>query len=502
MAVRRKSSLDTPKVAPPPTRRYQGTNLHRDSEIRPQVKQATQATEIKAQDPRRRAGGSTQDKNGEESESWSQSRCDDEDQEERNVENAYRLFDNEGVQWSTKMSDEAEDVVVGQGSDCGVIIGRAEAGDLGDPDERLIEAFKAKNAARLASKNKQQTATYPLTTKRTQKLQDELPMVTMAKVISSKSNSGRRPEVAVKAEASEAWLDRSDYIQNRSIDRLLDESFDYALYFLVSDGQRDAMDSSSVSFENRMSPKAIDEIAYLALISSAEKLEFTEPRDILERLQRGDEDTYVSPLRSYVAHRTQPGRKAIRNQALTVVPVVYHAYIYEDTVKKSTMPYSHSAAFAPIIAASFFTQGKIAKVIRKYDMAFESLLRKHSKKMEIPLTVLALAATAVYSFSLLYHIADTLHSRSIVSCLATKFAGPRLTECYGSHAVLLNGLRERKDTYYHMLMRNLYKHACGTGYNLTEAQVLAQIDWDGIADSNMNDTPNPVADETGRNSVN
>lgn len=90
---------------------------------------------------------------------------------------------------------------------------RAEAGDLGDPDERLIEAFKAKNAARLASKNKQQTATYPLTTKRTQKLQDELPMVTMAKVISSKSNSDRRPEVAVKAEASEAWLDRSDYIQ-------------------------------------------------------------------------------------------------------------------------------------------------------------------------------------------------------------------------------------------------------------------------------------------------
>lgn len=84
------------------------------------------------------------------------------------------------------------------------------------------------------------------------------------------------------------------------------------------------MDSSSVSFENRTSPKAIDEIAYLALISSAEKLEFTEPRDILERLQRGDEDTYVSPLRSYVAHRTQLGRKAIRNQALTVDPVVYH----------------------------------------------------------------------------------------------------------------------------------------------------------------------------------
>lgn len=89
-----------------------------------------------------------------------------------------------------------------------------------------------------------------------------------------------------------------------------------------------------------------------------------------------------------------------------------------------------------------------------------------------------------------------------MSCLATKFAGPRLTECYGSHTVLLNGLRERKDTYYHMLMHNLYKHACGTGHNLTEAQVLAQIDWDGIADSNMNGTPNPVADETGRNSVN
>ncbi|KAH7905035.1 hypothetical protein BJ138DRAFT_1118847 [Hygrophoropsis aurantiaca] len=265
----------------------------------------------------------------------------------------------------------------------------------------------------------------------------------------------------------------------------------------------------------------LERIALAALVESAEHAGFDGEFDIADRLEQGSPKLYIKPIRDYTVHRLGLHRTAVKKAVALVAPGVLNLARNSKTLNLGLMdgnnyihPWSEEKGFAKTkpfkgevieagLRAAFFTQSQYNGVALKFCDGFTSSDPNEPLELEVPAPMIALTATAVcFVFSLIspqliqvfwisYHLDSSWQTEAVILDFINKttndFAGSAFDNTFKAHMLLLTQLRTNKPSYYHKLTHGLYK-ALVAGHHIssqkmTKEQILAQVPWDELEDS-------------------
>ncbi|THU75731.1 hypothetical protein K435DRAFT_814077 [Dendrothele bispora CBS 962.96] len=251
-----------------------------------------------------------------------------------------------------------------------------------------------------------------------------------------------------------------------------------------------------------------DELKHLAsaaLRTAAEDLGFAKHKDVLERLQFGDNETYMKPLVNYVSQRVGINRKDLKHHQIStvlsafdfssdplsrskaqqlVLNYTYHyatkAYITLTGFVSQTGEYDGKRPFehevlAKYIAAMFFGSHGYAGILANNKHVFVSSLASKPEELEIPKALVALSIAAIHAI-----LSD--FSRQCNENFPPKDVGNVWKSAMG----LLENIERLNKPRFHNLMHKLYLSASGTlmlsGRGLSNEDIFNAVDWSALAE--------------------
>ncbi|KAI1782524.1 hypothetical protein LXA43DRAFT_1068653 [Ganoderma leucocontextum] len=239
--------------------------------------------------------------------------------------------------------------------------------------------------------------------------------------------------------------------------------------------------------------QGLEQYALDALISAAENLKYDGENDIAHRLEAGSSAEYIDPLCAYVAKRLRSYRLTIKAAALQTIPMVLKFSTLGDTgiqqlLERSNFIFPRTAqgdfnrakpfsgdGFAEVIKAAFYTQQQYHDVGLKTVHLLRSTSPRAPHEVEIPPTMLALAATAIEAV-----ITDRVNHTT------SDFAGQGLHQSFMAHLQDILDFRTNRPAAYHALMHGMaiavmdgtvHTQSIGGGH-----QGHSRIDWDSIVE--------------------
>ncbi|KAI0822879.1 hypothetical protein BC628DRAFT_1421287 [Trametes gibbosa] len=244
----------------------------------------------------------------------------------------------------------------------------------------------------------------------------------------------------------------------------------------------------------------VTRISFNALISAAEDLGYGGAYDIADRLENGSEQQYMMPIRAYTAHRLRTYRAEIKKAAASAYPsAVGLASMSQETVRNmhtggnflypcmENGKFNYSRPFTgmglvDVVRTTFFGDANPYKIGHLNISKFTSSLPSAPHELEIPVTMLAMAATAI-NYVLIDHV-----NASTTSTAASEFAGPALGNAFKAYMSILVKLRIASPQAYHKLLHGICMTATGgqavnVHGNPTQNDILANVDWDAIANA-------------------
>ncbi|KAH9914261.1 uncharacterized protein B0H18DRAFT_1125738 [Fomitopsis serialis] len=356
-----------------------------------------------------------------------------------------------------------------------------------------------------------QTVSKKLTKKQQEKLKSEMPIIrpsaSKIKVAKHHRHTGREDD-------DDRWMPRTCIVINcKSRSVTMDIKPQSALMeqvihnsYTVGDrmmafGFEDPVDYASFDdlqeMTNPMDKAGLEDIALEALISASDKLGYTGQGDVSERLEKGSYSDYVKPLTAYVSHRLGLFRTAIKR---AVTPSVEHAYqsmsqtagnhdvpggdallqnmnyIYPWTLSDGFDRRSlyENSLVKPAVHAAFFMHMQYLGTGLQNGGTYASSLSSAPSEYEIPLTMMALAMTAVES---------VISDRKLGLSKASDFSATS-APAYQAHMMQLTAFRLERPKRYHRVMHDVFAavtvgHAMHPGMHPGNA---AKIDWSDIPD--------------------
>ncbi|KAI0362932.1 hypothetical protein BV20DRAFT_1058508 [Pilatotrama ljubarskyi] len=343
---------------------------------------------------------------------------------------------------------------------------------------------------------------------RERKLNDELPVIT---AISKREQDG---PAGVQSAPYTTWLPRTDIDAGLQKARgrkweillkplgpemrsVLTTSFATGSFRLVF-GNKVTDEGPEDRVRVMQSPMAalgMERLAIEALIEAAESLGFGGEGDVAHRLEDGDTERYVAPLREYTAHRLRLTRNAIKKAAAGTLPAALKItsraadevkslltgsnYIYpcsETGLFDKSKPFSGDG-IADVVRAAFFSKQQYLHEGLDHVDSLRSSLPTAPSEREVPISMVALAACAVEAFLIDY---------AGLGRASGEFASAGLDNSYKAHVVLLQRMCEKRPVVYHCLMHKILRDATNgialyeaTG-SLSQEQMLAEVDWDAM----------------------
>ncbi|KAI0823923.1 hypothetical protein BC628DRAFT_489318 [Trametes gibbosa] len=244
--------------------------------------------------------------------------------------------------------------------------------------------------------------------------------------------------------------------------------------------------------------RGMEQIALRALITAADNLGYDGQHDIADRLEHGSEELYIAPMRYYTAQRLRPYRADIKKAAASAYPSavglstlsvdaaqrLYTAsnFLYPQSAN-GTFQYAkpfYGPGLADVVRAAFFGDTKLYQIGFQHLNSFTSSLPSALHEVEIPASMLAMAATAVNSVLL-----DHIQSSVGATTNSNEFAGTALENTFKSYMTILVKLRISSVQKYHALLHKICMSATGgRAVNLhgsaTQNDILANVDWSAI----------------------
>ncbi|KAL7281043.1 hypothetical protein ACG7TL_004345 [Trametes sanguinea] len=385
-----------------------------------------------------------------------------------------------------------------------------DAGYTSDISDSRSVAYRPKSIARTAP-SQDSGISEKVKGKRALKLQQEAPTVSAPPIHKGTVIKGTiRTDRVPMEEASEStpWLSRTDIstglkrvsrntwtVNISSVREPMSSVMRRAIYlaelYFVFGLPGDANDAATPPYTafqvNGPSQLAID-----ALIDAAVELGYDEEFDVAHRLEDGSESRYINPLCNYVASRLRTYRGHLKDAAASVVPIALRFtstplsdlqvlaaddnFLYPRTTSGSfdyTRPFGCDV-LCEVLRAAFFTQKQYHDLgLRAFDR-FTSSNANAPDELEIPPTMLALAATALEAV-----LADRVNQ--MTGDFATSMNSP-----YLEHLATAIDYRTKKPGPYHELTHRLYRLVSEGHSSATHARQgtrgRARVDWDNIAD--------------------
>ncbi|KAJ3006005.1 hypothetical protein NUW54_g4094 [Trametes sanguinea] len=264
--------------------------------------------------------------------------------------------------------------------------------------------------------------------------------------------------------------------------------------------------SVCVLFENAFPEGSTAQSLYAgkALIESAAELEF---HDVKLRLETDKQ--YSHDLGTIPSQRIATLRGPVKKTAAPLISTVYglnpsgckedvewllsglqYIYPYHPSTKPNTpvqkrrlattQPYRNDAILEVLHCSFFDGQPSIAE---KYKKEFKSTSAAQPDELELPIAMVALAATAVGSCLL-----DWLRAGGLRPKKAKSFTADANSDIYAAHVAFLNSIKKDYPSKFHVLMHNLYMTLSGGTLkvvketNHTMEQAMAVLDLDGMPD--------------------
>ncbi|OSC97723.1 hypothetical protein PYCCODRAFT_1481116 [Trametes coccinea BRFM310] len=385
----------------------------------------------------------------------------------------------------------------------GQLDGIRDAGYASDVSDSRSVAYRSKSVAQIAP-SRDSGVSEKVKGKRALKLQQEAPTVSAPPIHKGTIRADRVEE----ASDSTPWLSRTDIstglkkvsrntwtVNISSVREPMSSVMRRAihlaeLYFVfgLPGNADDAATPPYTAFQvNGPSQLAID-----ALIDAAVELGYDKEHDVAHRLEDGSESRYINPLCNYVASRLRTYRGHLKDAAASVVPIALRFtstplsdlqvlaaddnFLYPRTTSGSfdyTRPFGCDA-LCEVLRAAFFTPKQYHDLgLRAFDR-FKSSSANAPDELEIPPTMLALAATALEAV-----LADRVNQ--MTGDFATSMNSP-----YLEHLATAIDYRTKKPGPYHELTHRLYRLVSEGHSSTTHARQgtrgRARVDWDNIAD--------------------
>ncbi|THU80213.1 hypothetical protein K435DRAFT_874620 [Dendrothele bispora CBS 962.96] len=278
--------------------------------------------------------------------------------------------------------------------------------------------------------------------------------------------------------------------QNDSIKKLLNRAQADMLVTIVSDEfiQDDEFCPLTVA--------GFDSIAWSTLIRTAEDLKFGGPLDIADRLQRGDENTYIKPFIAYLVQRVTLDRSALKTSSSPLVLAAFGleqnvagfakaqeiirdtSYIY-PVDNNGQFIYSAETSFAhPVVAkgisTNWFSQKKYGKLVgAQKQHLFASSIKSKPLEFEMTKGMVIMASCIIYAVLL-----DHKDSKP------SNFPPKGIQDKWVTFRELLDKVERTNKLKYHKFMHELYLSASRevgpATHSYTQNEVLKRIDWEAF----------------------
>ncbi|KAI1782344.1 hypothetical protein LXA43DRAFT_1068902 [Ganoderma leucocontextum] len=225
--------------------------------------------------------------------------------------------------------------------------------------------------------------------------------------------------------------------------------------------------------------QGLEQYALDPLISAAENLKYDGENDITHQLEAGSSTEYIDPLCAYVAKRLRSYRLTIKAAALQTIPMLLERsnFIFPRTAQgdfNRAKPFSGDG-FAEVIKVAFYTQQQYHDIGLKTVHLLRSTSPHAPHELEIPPTMLALAATAIEAV-----ITDRVNHTT------SDFTGQGLHQSFMAHLQDILDFCTNRPAAYHALMHGtaiavmdgtVHTQSIGGGH-----QGHSRIDWDSIVE--------------------
>ncbi|KAJ4478738.1 hypothetical protein C8J55DRAFT_489544 [Lentinula edodes] len=341
-----------------------------------------------------------------------------------------------------------------------------------------------------------------MASRRSQKLESELPRVSEMVLPTSQAVQGPRTATSTSVSDSKSepkWKERTkiNTISHNRTFTLGPLSGQRAVMLSVIE-KAITLGKRNILLDTTFSPvgsASLKQIGYAALVRVATDEGFDGEYDVCDRLEHGENNAYAKPLISYVSHRIGTERSQLKDHFSVVLGAfnLSHAsgtapainlvqrrtYFYPQTPSISderykydySRPFEHPV-FAGYMGAAFFSSTYYSGIIKRYSDVFVSSIQEKPNELEVPKALVALASTAIHACI-----------QDFSSGIKDNFPTKELDGVWKLSLEILDGIQKRNHMKYHRLMHNLYIESSGavsSMHSMTNQQVYDTIDWSAI----------------------
>ncbi|THU99295.1 hypothetical protein K435DRAFT_503034 [Dendrothele bispora CBS 962.96] len=244
------------------------------------------------------------------------------------------------------------------------------------------------------------------------------------------------------------------------------------------------------------------ELALAALLQYAEEKGYTETRDVVNRLEEGDEATYKKPIIDYRigAERSKELKRSSdavlsafgllnltdpeSGQMVAHKLILEVDFMYANSSVEGEYDYTkpfQNPAYIPYIRATFFGNNLYSRIIARSDHAkiFRSSNEKKPKELEIPKSMVALATAGIHAILQDYY-------RGSVSA----FPDNVHPGVYTTAINVMNNFEAKNRPLYHKIMHEMYIKTSGAAAmsgRMTNEQMYNKVDWSALAAIQVDD---------------